>query len=162
VCTNCLENDDARIRFQEIKSYKVIQERVFDLVKLRGNLEFEGMIGARGWELLNSMVHDKTNNTMTMEFYLNARVSSVKYQSIVRGKVIDYSPKAINRLLAWASFVIKTLEITSCSFEISLKRVSTIAVILARVPINVGQLIANNIFEIATKNFKSAGHNSVI
>jgi len=62
----------------------VIQERVFDLVNLRGNPEFDSVIRARGWGQLNGIVHDKTNKTMTLEFYVNARNSAVKYQSYVR------------------------------------------------------------------------------
>jgi hypothetical protein len=43
---------------------------------------------------------------------------------------------------AWESFLVQTLEGTSCSSEISLVRVHTIAAIMDGAPINVGELIA--------------------
>jgi len=56
----------------------------------------------------------------------------------------DFKPVA----KAWASFVVQTLEGTSCSYEIPLARVHTIAAILDGSPINVGELIANNIVDL--------------
>jgi hypothetical protein len=56
---------------------------------------------------------------------------------------------------AWASFVVQTLEDTSCSSEIPLVRVHTIAAIMDGAPINVGELIANNIADFATGNKKA-------
>ena len=51
---------------------------------------------------------------------------------------------------AWASFVIQTLESTLRTSEIPLRRVFSVSSILDHKPINVGELIANNIHEIAT------------
>jgi hypothetical protein len=92
-------SDATRAQFSQIKSYKVIQVRVFDLVNLMENPKLDSVIRGSGWKLLNRMVHDKTNKTMTLEFYVNARNSIVKYELYVRGKIIDYSLDAINRLL---------------------------------------------------------------
>ncbi len=63
---------------------------------------------------------------------------------------------------AWASFVIQTLESTSCTSEIPLKRVFTVSAILDHKPVNVGELIANNIHMIATGKKTVLGHGSII
>jgi hypothetical protein len=63
---------------------------------------------------------------------------------------------------AWASFVIQTLESTSCSSEIPLKRVLTVSDILDQKPINVGELIANNIHMIAKGNKTVYGQGSIL
>jgi len=63
---------------------------------------------------------------------------------------------------AWASFVIQTLESTSCTSEIPLKRVFTVFAILDHKPVNVGELIANNIYMIATGKKTVLGHGSII
>ncbi|KEH16643.1 hypothetical protein MTR_0126s0010 [Medicago truncatula] len=78
-----------------------------------------------------------------------------------RAKMLTYAdflpiPKA------WASFVIQTLESTSCNSEIPIKRVFTVAAILDEKPIDVGTLIANNIHEIATEKSSVVGHGSII
>jgi len=155
---------------------------------------------------------------MALEFYANARFSTRRYESYVRGRDIDFSLQAINNLLkivpleqcdvkrrretceswdeetweevksllcvegaqwqgsrrmllkadfkpvakAWASFVVQTLEGTSCSSEIPLAQVHTIAAILDGSPINVGELIANNIFNFAASNKKAIPHMSLI
>jgi len=63
---------------------------------------------------------------------------------------------------AWASFVVQTLEGTSCSSEIPLARVHTIAAIMDGRPINVGELIAINIAQFASINKKAIPHMSLI
>jgi len=63
---------------------------------------------------------------------------------------------------AWTSFVVKTLEGTSCSAEIPLRRVHTVATILDCAPINVGELMANNIYDIASKSLKAVAYSSLI
>jgi len=63
---------------------------------------------------------------------------------------------------AWASFVVQTLEGTSCSSDIPLVRVHTIAAIMDGGPINVGELIANNIADFAPGNKKVIPHMSLI
>ena len=178
---------------------------------------FDTMLRERGWEELNNMVPEENNKSVVMEFYSNARFTETKYQSYVRGKVIDFSPDTINNLLglvapeecavrrlereakswgdnrwaellaqmcrpgatwkkarmltyaeflpipkAWASFVIQTLESTSCSSEIPLKRVLTVSAILDQQHINVGELIANNIHMFAKGNRSVYGHGSMI
>jgi len=60
----------------------VIQERGFLLEKLFRNPEFEQVITARGWHGLNDMVFGR------------------RYESYVRGKDIDFSPRAINDLMS--------------------------------------------------------------
>jgi hypothetical protein len=60
------------------------------------------------------------------------------------------------------SFVVRTLGSTSCSAEIPLRRVHIIVAILDGAPINVGELIANNIYVIASKNWKVVAHSSLI
>jgi len=63
---------------------------------------------------------------------------------------------------ALTSFVVQTLEGTSCSAKIPLRRVHTIAAILEGSPINVGELIANNISDFASKNWNAIAHTSLI
>jgi len=63
---------------------------------------------------------------------------------------------------AWASFVIQTLESTLRTSEIPLRRVFSVSSILDHKPINVGELIANNIHEIATGKKTVLGHGSII
>jgi hypothetical protein len=63
---------------------------------------------------------------------------------------------------AWASFVVQTLEGTSCTSEIPLARVHTIAAIMNGAPINVGELIAKNIFMFASGTKKVVPHLSLI
>jgi len=70
----------------------------------------------------------------------------------------DFKPVA----KAWASFVVQILEGTSCSYEIPLARVHTIAAIMDGGPINVGELIANNIADFAAGNKKAIPHMSLI
>jgi len=70
----------------------------------------------------------------------------------------DFKPVAN----AWASFLVHTLEGTSCSSEIPLVRVHTIAAIMDGGPINVGELIANNIVDFAAGNKKAIPHMSLI
>lgn len=61
----------------------------------------------------------------------------------------------------WASFVVQTLEGTSCSAEIP-RRVHIIPTILDGAPINVGELISNNIYEFSRKSFRPVAHSSLI
>lgn len=70
----------------------------------------------------------------------------------------DFKPHA----KAWASFVVQTLEGTSCSSEIPLPRLLTIAAILDGAPINVGELIADNIYMFAAGSKKALPHLSII
>ena len=92
-------NNQARDRFREIKGYRVIQERGFNVPKLVGNPEFSQAIMARGWESLNNMIFEQGNKTVAAEFYANARFTRKKYVSYVRGKEIDYILEVINTLL---------------------------------------------------------------
>ncbi|KEH16837.1 hypothetical protein MTR_0084s0060 [Medicago truncatula] len=140
-------NNAVRDRFRDISGYRVIPERGFDFPKLISNPEFLQVFTARGWESLNTMIFEQANKTLGIEFYANARFMGRRYVSYVRGKEIDYSPKRINALLeivppeecgAWASFVVQTLEGTSCTSEIPLARLLTVSTILDGLPINVG------------------------
>jgi len=70
----------------------------------------------------------------------------------------DFKPYA----KAWASFVVQTLEGTTCTSEIPLPRLLTIAAILDGAPINVGELIANNIYMFAAGKKKVVPHLSMI
>ena len=70
----------------------------------------------------------------------------------------DFKPVA----KAWASFVVQTLEGTSCTSEIPLPRIHTIAAIMDGAPINVGELIANNIYMFASRSKKALAHLSII
>jgi len=63
---------------------------------------------------------------------------------------------------AWASFVVQTLEGTSCTSEISLSRLHTIVAIMDGSSINVGELIANNIYMFASRSKKALPHLSMI
>ena len=54
--------------------------------------------------------------------------------------------------------MVQTLEGTSCSSEIPLARVHTIAAILEGSPINFGELIANNIADFVQGNKKAIPH----
>jgi len=70
----------------------------------------------------------------------------------------DFKPAA----KAWASLVVQTLEGTSCSSEIPLPRVHTVAAIMDGASINVGELITNNIADFATGNKKAIPRISLI
>ena len=70
----------------------------------------------------------------------------------------DFKPIA----KAWASFVVQTLEGTSCTSEILLTRVHTMAAIMDGGPINVGELIANNIADFVAGTKKAILHMSLI
>ena len=70
----------------------------------------------------------------------------------------DFKPVA----KAWASFVVQTLEGTTCTSEIPLPRLHTIAAILDVAPINVAELIANNIYMFASRSKKVVPHLSMI
>jgi len=59
---------------------------------------------------------------------------------------------------AWASFVVQTLEGTTCMLEIPLPRLLTIDAILDGAPINVGELIANNIYMLVAGKKKVVPH----
>jgi hypothetical protein len=63
---------------------------------------------------------------------------------------------------AWASFVVQTMEGTSCTSEIPLPRLLTLFAILDGAPINVGELIANNIYMFASGTKKALPHLSLI
>ena len=71
---------------------------------------------------------------------------------------VDFKPVA----KVWASFVVQTLEDTSCSSEIPLPRFYTIAAIMDGSPINVGELIANNIYMFASGSKKALPYLSII
>ncbi|RHN52178.1 hypothetical protein MtrunA17_Chr6g0477621 [Medicago truncatula] len=70
----------------------------------------------------------------------------------------DFKPHA----KAWASFVVQTLEGTSCTSEIPLARLLTVFAILDGAPINVGELIANNIYMFASGTKRAIPHLSLI
>ena len=70
----------------------------------------------------------------------------------------DFKPVA----KAWASFVVQTLEDTSCTSEIPLTRVHTMAAITDGSPINVDELIANNIVDFVVGTKKAIPHMSLI
>ncbi|AES99359.1 hypothetical protein MTR_5g079810 [Medicago truncatula] len=70
----------------------------------------------------------------------------------------DFKPYA----KAWASFVVQTLEGTSCTSELPLARLLTVSAILDGLPINVGELIANNIYMFASGTKKAIPHLSLI
>jgi len=70
----------------------------------------------------------------------------------------DFKPVA----KAWASFVVHTLEGTSYTSEIPLLRVHIVAAIMDGAPINVRELIANNIADFAAGNKKVIPHLSFI
>jgi len=70
----------------------------------------------------------------------------------------DFKPVA----KAWESFVVQTLEGTSCTLEIPLLRLHIIVVIMDGSPINVGELIAKNIDMFAFGSKKALPHLSMI
>ena len=70
----------------------------------------------------------------------------------------DFKPHA----KAWASFVVQTIEGTSCTSEIPLPRLLTLSAILDGAPINVGELIADNIYMFASGTKKALPHLSLI
>ncbi|RHN68972.1 hypothetical protein MtrunA17_Chr3g0119751 [Medicago truncatula] len=70
----------------------------------------------------------------------------------------DFKP----HVKAWTSFVVQTLEGTSCTSEIPLAGLLTIADILDGAPINVGELIANNIYMYSASSKKALPHLSII
>jgi len=70
----------------------------------------------------------------------------------------DFKPVA----KGWASFVVQTLEGTLCTSEIPFPRVHTMAAIMDGGPINVGELIANNIADFVAGTKKVIPHMSLI
>lgn len=70
----------------------------------------------------------------------------------------DYKPVP----KAWAPFVVQTLEGTCCTTKIPIKRVHIIAAILEGAPININELVRNNIQDFATENYKTVGHSIII
>jgi len=70
----------------------------------------------------------------------------------------DFKPVPNN----WASFVVQTLEGTTCTSEIPLPRLHTIAAILDGAPINVSELIRNNIYMFTSGLKKDVPHLSMI
>jgi hypothetical protein len=81
--------------FEKIKGFKFSGERKFDFINLQRYPQFETTIRTLGWKKLNDMVVKESNRTIGLEFFANAfgQESNVAF---VRGKQIDYSPRAIN------------------------------------------------------------------
>ena len=48
---------------------------------------------------MNEMIDEANNKIVIVEFFANARVSDTPFQSFVWGKIIDFSPEALNALL---------------------------------------------------------------
>jgi len=92
------EDDVHADRFEKIKGFKFSGERKFDFINLQRYPQFETTMNALGWKRLNNLVTKEGNRTIALEFFANAygREDNV---SFVRGKKIDYSPRAINALL---------------------------------------------------------------
>jgi hypothetical protein len=92
------EDDVHAERFEKIKGFKFSGERKFDFINLQRYPQFETTMNALGWKSLNNLVTKEGNRTIALEFFANAygRKDNV---SFVRGKKIDYSPRAINALL---------------------------------------------------------------
>jgi hypothetical protein len=83
-----------------IQGLEFTGERAFDVKKLTGYNTFERTLKEKGWESLNDMVTKTSNKSIAMEFFANAVCEKAgSYVSRVRGKVIDFSPRAINRIL---------------------------------------------------------------
>jgi len=92
------EDDEHAERFEKIKGFKFSGERKFDVINLQRYPQFEATIRTLGWKKLNDMVTKESNRTIALEFFANAfrGDSDVSY---VRGKQVDYSPRAINAFL---------------------------------------------------------------
>ena len=82
-----------------MKSFEVVGERKFEFTKLVNYPFFEAELRRRGWTKLNEMIDEANNKTVIVEFFANARVSDTPFQSFVWGKIIDFSPEALNALL---------------------------------------------------------------
>lgn len=77
----------------------VVREHAFDIKHLTSYEELSNMLEKRMWTRLNSLVKE-INQSIRFNFYANAaNQASDSYSSYVRGKIIDYSPLAINYLL---------------------------------------------------------------
>jgi hypothetical protein len=92
------QDDEHAERFEKIKGFKFSGERRFDFINLQRYPQFETTIRTLGWKRLNDMVEKESNRTIALEFFANAfgDKDNVVY---VRGKQIDYSPRAINAFL---------------------------------------------------------------
>jgi hypothetical protein len=90
-------SEEAEERFKVIQTIEFTGERAFDLTKLTGYNTFDKTLREKGWEGLNAMVSKTSNKSIAMEFFVNAICEKAgSYVSKVRGKTIDFSPRAIN------------------------------------------------------------------
>ncbi|KEH26646.1 hypothetical protein MTR_6g065960 [Medicago truncatula] len=149
-------NNAARDRFKDIRGYRVTPERggvsfvrgkEIDYSPERINSLLE-IVPPEECEVKRRMEECKDwSDERWEELLLQICVEGAKWQGgshmLLRA---DFKPHA----KAWASFVVQTLEGTSCTSEIPLARLLTVFAILDGAPINVGELIANNIYMFAS------------
>jgi hypothetical protein len=92
------EDDVYAKRIEKIKGFKFSGERKFDFINLQRYPQFETTIRTLGWKKLNDMVVKESNRTIALEFIANA-FGQEGNVAFVRGKQVDYSPRAINAFL---------------------------------------------------------------
>ncbi|MCH79937.1 hypothetical protein A2U01_0000699 [Trifolium medium] len=99
-------NEGARKRYILLRSHNMHQERGFALDILLGRPEIKQQLVVRKWETYNEILiqrdGDKHSVTLVKEFIANASQKlpgGNEFTSYVRGKLVDYSPSAINKLL---------------------------------------------------------------
>lgn len=79
----------------------MIKEWTFNMGNLSGYEEMSLMLEMRGSECLNKLIME-TSHPIRIEFYANSVNQNFKdYMSNVRGKIINYSPRAINHLIIY-------------------------------------------------------------
>lgn len=86
-------------RHLKVKNYKVVIEKDFNFLNMKGYKLLEYMLEERRWIKLNNLIQEK-KKSISLEFHANAFNKELhSYKSYVQGKYIDYSPDTINDLL---------------------------------------------------------------
>jgi len=94
-----------------IKKFEFNKERGFNFDKLGKYPIFEDTIKQRGWEGIENMITEESNESIACEFLANAIVKKEgDIHAYVRGNEVDYSKRAINRVLGLR-------EVENCDVE---------------------------------------------
>ncbi|PNY16023.1 hypothetical protein L195_g012732, partial [Trifolium pratense] len=113
--------EDAEERYNKIRNFSLNLEKGFDANFLLAVPEVAQQLRDRGWEKLNTVVQrtERSGNaTLVKEFYANAAFphdASVK-EVFVRGKLVRYSPDAINGLL-------EAVVPQACAYRVEKRRI---------------------------------------
>lgn len=101
-------NEEAYNRYELFKSRVVLVERRFPTFYLTFLESFLNAINDLGWEMFCHK-REQAIVPIVKEFY--AHIDQVEgYTTLVRGKIVDWSPKAINQLFHLQSFEYATFN----------------------------------------------------